>query len=491
MEKVNVVRNYSIGEKLKIYYPLYFKQNQNAKLMRVIILNKSIIIILSIMWLSIVSCTDDLPKDDLPKIPDITATENILTFADTYPLSNSASKNIQIKASNLITDLLIIVISENFEISLDDSNFSNKLFITKDDANAEAFTLYVRFSPNKTAIGDNYGRISLDSFKTKKTIDLRGVGLIDPTYNYLTFNNQHLFFGGSNPWGNQTSVQTFMLHNDVTKIETIKMYVALRCLTADCDPWDQFANIAVRDKSTNEWYEIGRYITPYGVDNSQLDRGFEIDVTDFKSLLVGSTEIKAYIGVWGANGWDLTVDFDYIAGTPDYTYSAVSKVIQYAPNGVPYGVDVDASVFDLTKSVTIPANAESTHLRTIITGWGHATPSDINGRRCAEWCFRTNYIKINGNETFEHRLEPIGCASNPVRPQRGNWSPDRAGWCPGMEVPVRINDFSNPMTGSTFTFEYDYEDWTTDGQNSSANYATSVFVVVKSNSVIAKPTVME
>ena len=35
-------------------------------------------------------------------------------------------------------------------------------------------------------------------------------------------------------------------------------------------------------------------------------------------------------------------------------------------------------------------------------------------------------------------MGPIGCGSNPISNQGGNWAPDRAGWCPGMVVPVRI-----------------------------------------------------
>ena len=43
----------------------------------------------------------------------------------------------------------------------------------------------------------------------------------------------------------------------------------------------------------------------------------------------------------------------------------------------------DQSEFDMTKTITISDEVESTHLRTIITGWGHATPADSDGRRCA------------------------------------------------------------------------------------------------------------
>ena len=91
---------------------------------------------------------------------------------------------------------------------------------------------------------------------------------------------------------------------------------------------------------------------------------------------------------------------------------------------------------------------------------------------------------------FQHDMGPIGCASNPVSNQSpGNWQPERAGWCPGMEVPIRLDEFASPMAGNTFGFKYDYEDWTSDGGNGNAFYATSTFVVVKSDTPITKPNV--
>ncbi|RCU56712.1 peptidase [Oceanihabitans sediminis] len=308
-------------------------------------------------------------------------------------------------------------------------------------------------------------------------------------HNYVTFDSERLAFGGGY---DQSSTQTFNLHNDLSNIETIKMYVKLRCPTEGCDDWDVFANVKVLDTESGELYEIGRYITPYWNDNSQLERGFEFDVTDFKSLLTGPTELRIRTECWNSKGYEVTVDFDYIEGTPDYPYYAVSRVLAYddwSSSGVPYGV---AHTFDLDRTVSIPANAESTHLRTIISGWGHATPNDSDGRGCAEWCYRTHDIKINGANTFQHYLGPLGCASNPVSNQNpGNWMPDRAGWCPGMVVPVRTDQFATSMAGSTFNFEYDYEDWVSNGGNGDAYYATSTFVVVKSNSVISKPTVID
>jgi len=192
----------------------------------------------------------------------------------------------------------------------------------------------------------------------------------------------------------------------------------------------------------------------------------------------------------------LSVDFDYIIGDPDFTNYKVSRIIQYNGNslqGVVYGED--ESEFDLSKSIEIGENVQNAHIRTIITGWGHATPNDDNGRPCAEWCYRTHNIKINNINTFQHYMGPIGCGSNPISPQNGNWEPDRAGWCPGMEVPVRLNKFTNDISNSSFNFEYDFENWVNDLKSSTSNihayYAISSFIVLKSNNEINAALVAE
>ena len=87
-------------------------------------------------------------------------------------------------------------------------------------------------------------------------------------------------------------------------------------------------------------------------------------------------------------------------------------------------------------------------------------------------------------------MGPIGCASNPINNQSpGNWMPDRAGWCPGMAVPVRSNSLN--LENTNFSFEYDFQDWISDGANGNAFYATAVYVVVKSNTEIIAPTVLD
>lgn len=279
--------------------------------------------------------------------------------------------------------------------------------------------------------------------------------------NFKTFSTARIAFGAGLSQG---KASIFNLNEDNTNVKSITMFVNLDCPSGGCNIWDVYANISAKDKTTGRWFEIGRFITPYGVNTSQLIRGIEIDVTDFKSVLQGQTELRAYIETWGDDGWNISVEFDFEEGVPDFPYYGISEVIAYndwSLGGVPYGSN--AAGFDLTKKIAIPRNALSTHLRTIISGWGHATPADTDGRGCAEWCFRTHNILINNKNMFRHELNPIGCASNPINPQRGNWAPNRAGWCPGMAVPLRIDKFARTNSNSEITFEYDFEDWTSDG----------------------------
>ncbi len=416
--------------------------------------------------------------------PSMTTSPSSLIFQDDVVVgSTSISEQIIVTGQNL-TDVIDITITGPFKISLDALVYTSSLEIPSASANGNT-TIHIQFTPQE--IGNSSGVITLQSNDaTNLEVAILGTGT-PMVHSYTTFNQQALGFGGV---FNQSNTQVFALHQDISNIAQIKMFLQIDCPTTGCDDWDRFANIKVKDDASDSWFEIGRYITPYWVGTQQLDRGLEFDVTDFKALLSGPTELRIYIENWTAKADLITLEFDYIEGTPDYPYYAVSEVLGFHANsidGVPYGVNHSE---DLDKTIQIPNNAESAHLRTLISGWGHATPTDANGRPCAEWCYRTHAIKINGADTFQHYMGPIGCASNPVSNQSpGNWTPDRAGWCPGMVVPVRSNNLGTSFNGTSFTFEYDFEDWTSDGQGGNAYYATSAYVVVKSNTEISSPIV--
>lgn len=406
-----------------------------------------------------------------------------ITFDPTQRDDVSSLEIINLNFSNLETDINLAATGP-FEISIDAATFSSSLTFPITNPSTAVF---VRFAPD--AIGDFTGILTISNSEITNdiTIDLSGEGLA-PRINVQTFDKERVAFGGGFA---QTSVKSFDMPTDISNVETIKMYVQLTCPTGGCDEWDVFANVKVTDQASGERYEMARFITPYWNDNSQLPRGFEFDVTDFKSMLTGNVELRIRTECWNARGYEVSIDFDYIEGTPDYPYYAISRVFNYdngSAAGIPYGVTHN---LDLTRTINVPANAQSTHLRTIITGWGQAASGDPDGRTCAEWCFRTHDLKINGANMFQHDLAPLDCASNPVNNQSpGNWMPDRAGWCPGMEVPTRIDQFTTSVAGSTLNVEYDLEDWintTTDD----AYYPISTFVIVKSDTPISDPVVID
>ena len=66
-----------------------------------------------------------------------------------------------------------------------------------------------------------------------------------------------------------------------------------------------------------------------------------------------------------------------------------------------------------------------------------------------------------------------------------------------MVVPVRSDEIDLSSTGTSFNFEYDFEDWVSDGgvidpsYQPGAYYATSTYIVVKSSSQITIPIVTD
>ena len=223
---------------------------------------------------------------------------------------SSIANSISISSKNLNSSINVSI-SNNLELSLDNITFQTSIILEPNKLK----NVYVRFSP--TELGNNTGNIKIENSQTSSTnINLSGSG-VKLRLNYKTFNKQHLAFGSGN---SQFSIQKFDLHNDLKNVESIKMYIQLECPSGGCNAWDVYSNIMVKDPDSSEWFEIGRYITPYGTDNKKLDRGFEIDVTDFKSQLkptvMSSPDIRAgialLIAALSANGTSEIQNFEQI-----------------------------------------------------------------------------------------------------------------------------------------------------------------------------------
>ena len=93
----------------------------------------------------------------------------------------------------------------------------------------------------------------------------------------------HHYFGSMG--NNRTVTDTIQFPHSNSGYSEIIMSINLECPAGGCDPWDRKAKIMA--KHTGEWFEIGRYVTPYGVGC-----GWTLDVTDYRSILEGDVVLR-------------------------------------------------------------------------------------------------------------------------------------------------------------------------------------------------------
>ncbi|MBL7964371.1 MAG: T9SS type A sorting domain-containing protein [Flavobacteriales bacterium] len=196
-------------------------------------------------------------------------------------------------------------------------------------------------------------------------------------------------------------------------------------------------------------YEIGRYITPYGIGLSLGPNGFTwtFDVTEYQHLLRDSVDLSA-----GNNQELIDLRFELIEGTPprglvrhqrpwgrqrSYSYAALSDNTALAP------VTVDLHPL-----------AAQWALRSRLTGHGHNS-NDGSYPHCCEWKDNEHYISVNGVQADAwHIWQTHDCAQNPVYPQGGTWLGAREGWCPGDLVKDHVTDLTPYISGSSTTIDY-------------------------------------
>jgi hypothetical protein len=215
----------------------------------------------------------------------------------------------------------------------------------------------------------------------------------------------------------------------------------ITCPTGGCDPWDRVSGIEVKGHD-GEWYEIIRYITPYGVAC-----GHSIDLTDFMSLLQGKIAFRFYLGTQG-NGFEYTLNLQYKAGEPQYPYSSVRKLWY---DTYPFGDPANKLPCE-EFNIAFPDNSNAAKIKLVSTGhgWGNN-----NFQNAAEFYQTTHHIHIDGAQTFA-QLNWNVCNPNPdgCQPQNGTWFHNRAGWCPGAIAPW-FNFDMTPFIGSGMV-EYKY-----------------------------------
>jgi len=197
-------------------------------------------------------------------------------------------------------------------------------------------------------------------------------------------------------------------------------------------------------------FEVGRFITPYGIGLSLGAQGFRwtYDVTDYQWLLHDSVELSA-----GNQQELIDLEFELIEGTPPRT------VVNHQR---PWGGLTSHSYANLDNDVALPSisvdldpAASQWSLRTRLTGHGHNSNTG-NYPHCCEWKDNTHYLNVNGAQVDAwHIWQTNDCALNPVYPQGGTWPGSREGWCPGDVVKDHSVELTPFVSGNTVALDYD------------------------------------
>lgn len=196
-------------------------------------------------------------------------------------------------------------------------------------------------------------------------------------------------------------------------------------------------------------YEIGRFITPYGIGLSLGNDGFTwvYDVTDYAHLLKDSVDISS-----GNQQELLDLQFHFIEGTPP------AEIVSFErPWGQSASIKYSAMDDDTRlEPVEIDVHPDAARQKVItrLTGHGHNSNTG-NYPHCCEWRDNTHYLYVDGDKAEEwHIWQEHDCALNPVYPQGGTWPGAREGWCPGDVVKDNVFDISSHVSGNSYELDY-------------------------------------
>ena len=189
--------------------------------------------------------------------------------------------------------------------------------------------------------------------------------------------------------------------------------------------------------------ELGRYITPYGINLSLGPDGWTwiYDVTDFEPLLHGEVELEA--GNWQEL---LDLKFVFIEGPEVREVKRIENV---------WNGDFQLSTFDQNvteRTLTREEDEVGVKLRTTITGHGFG----FDNNNCGEFCYNTHSVQVNGDTEWSWEIME-DCDLNPLYPQGGTWIYARAGWCPGQEGTIQEFELTPFVSNNEVTVDYDIE----------------------------------
>ena len=200
-------------------------------------------------------------------------------------------------------------------------------------------------------------------------------------------------------------------------------------------------------------FEIGRFITPYGIGLSLGPNGFTwtYDVTDYATLLHDSVELSA-----GNQQELIDIKFVMIEGTPSRDVKELTQIWGKRSSYSYNALDGDTKLSNIR--IGLNTDASTFKVKTRITGHGHQS-STGGYPHCCEWKDNTHYLIVNGDSVAQwHIWQDFECAQNAVYPQGGTWPGAREGWCPGDKVHDNEFEITQYVSGDSVDIDYEITD---------------------------------
>lgn len=255
---------------------------------------------------------------------------------------------------------------------------------------------------------------------------------------------------------NDSYVATFPDAAAMAGFDTMEIDVEAACGPgpSDCGEWDYEAFLQrCRDEACAEADEIALWITQYSRPGTSR---WVVDATPFLPLFAAGGAQRVRFGMlWNMNPNTMNVSFR-LSKRGALTPRATTSLFQ--------GGDFTAAYNEGRQPVTFtpPAGTTRVELVTLLTGHGQEAANN-----CAEWCDHTHIFTVNEGEGAQRFVrsfpgeagKSMGCAAlvdeGVVPGQYGNWTPQRAAWCPGQIVkPIRQDITAAVRLGEPNTITY-------------------------------------
>ena len=244
----------------------------------------------------------------------------------------------------------------------------------------------------------------------------------------------------------------YVFPTHVGAFNEITAYYDHNCIDGDCDPYDRTGGVKIRDYRGN-WMELYRYITPFGKECED-----NLNVTDYTSVLQGLVEFELYFESWDGSGYNPTLSFNMVKGTPEYLYADVKEIwfdtyafgdyanLQPVPR-------VDYIFGEKTLAATLKLTTTG-HNWTSLGHGGNAYNTD----NAAEFYKGTHFIHLDNAKAYEQELWRT-CSPNPAgcQPQSGTWPTARSGWCPGSIALVWDYDLKDYIENGEVNIFYEFD----------------------------------